>query len=77
MHVGFYEIVASVSRVSEKGYRFTDGLPTFYLHSNMQGITSVMHAESVAQHLIQTCIGPDDSTLQAINVTARVLEEGM
>lgn len=77
MHTGFYEIIVYIVRVDDRGWRSSTGLPTFYLHSNLQGTTSIQDAEHIARNMIQTAIGTDDSTLESINVTATPLEEGM
>lgn len=66
----YYQMTVQVARVSEKGWRNSVGLPTFYLRDDIQGITSAADACQIAWHLFSSSQPSDDSTLEAVDITA-------
>lgn len=57
IHDGYYEISASIERTTADGYTSVRAFPTFYLHSTVQGIVNVGHAERIAAHMLQDAAG--------------------
>lgn len=54
---GIYAIDARVSYRTPDGSHASRDLPTFYLHPNVQGITSSGHAERVARGMLADLVG--------------------
>lgn len=51
-----YAIHATLCHTDRQGWSTTYQIPTFYLDSNVQGITSAEHAERIAASIINpTC----------------------
>jgi hypothetical protein len=48
-----YAVVVYVE-TSQSGWTRVQGLPTFFLDEDVQGITSSLHAESIVRHMLQT-----------------------
>lgn len=52
-----YAITAQYEHHTSDGYSGSRQVPTFYLDSRVQGITSERHAESIARDILTTCLG--------------------
>jgi uncharacterized protein (UPF0212 family) len=48
-----YQVQATVSRIDEHGWSLAKQVPTFFLSSDIQGITSVEHAERIAREMLR------------------------
>lgn len=56
-----YVVHATVTVVTRNGYVGTRALPTFYLDSRVQGITSSEGAEDVARAIVTPFLRPEES----------------
>ena len=45
-------VQAEVVWITPDGYRRSCGVPTFFLHTDVQGITDEAHAEQIAKRII-------------------------
>lgn len=64
-----YQIMVQYTRHNPlTGWKLSGGLPTFYLRDDMQGITSVEHAEVIARKMLET-IAPDTTFHIAVSVS--------
>lgn len=66
-----YQIIAQVTRTDEDGYWSTASLPTFYLNSQVQGITSPDHAVKIVQKMLN----PFDDESLTVSVSAAAMSE--
>lgn len=60
----YWQIVAHINRGTD-GYNHQISVPTFYLHSRVQGIVSKEHAERVATRMLAE-IGRDDDNVVVV-----------
>ena len=51
-----YAVTAQYEHTTPDGYTGSRGVPTFYLDSRTQGITSTAHAEKVARDILLSCV---------------------
>ena len=54
-----YQVVAYVQRKDANGWSSTLDIPTFFLDSHIQGITSCAHAEKIARDMLNRLAGND------------------
>ena len=64
-----YQITAQIER-RVNGWISLEGVPTFYLRDDMQGIANEEHAETVARSMIEN-IARDES-IRAVHVSVSV-----
>ena len=56
---GYYATTVRVTRTVD-GWTSTRHSPTFYLHSNVQGIVDEAHAERIAIDMVRDMMAPGD-----------------
>jgi hypothetical protein len=55
---GMYAVQATITRTTPDGWQSSVQTPTFFLHADVQGITSVTGAESIARRMVTEIAGP-------------------
>lgn len=70
---GYYAIQARVSRTID-GWASTEHMPTFYLHSVVQGILDEAGAERIAVSMIRRVLPKDDDAI--VNAHATFVGQG-
>lgn len=64
-----YAVTAHIGRTGADGWVRATHLPTFYLHTAVQGIVSADHAARIAVNMLTSIVGPDCDVV-TVNVVA-------
>ena len=48
----FFRVVAQIVHEDDKGWRSSQGAPTFILDGDIQGIVNLAHAEAIARRVV-------------------------